>query len=166
MHIGPLPKLARRQKLALQALRESAARFAGRAAGLLLRLPPVPQFHVAQKIGAGIDETGMRLVGRLLAIERPFTGILGGERRGDDQRLAQAAALVSRQQHPGNARIDRQSGELVAGGGELAPLIDGIELAQQIEPIEHRAPWRRVDKGKGLDVLEPQRFHPQDDRRQ
>ena len=166
MDIGPFPKLARRQKFALQALRECAARFAGWAAGLLLRLPPVPEFHVAQKIGARIDEAGMRLIGGLLTIERAFTGILGGKRRRDDECLAQAAALVSGEQYACDARIDRQSRELVAGGGELALLIDGVELAKQIKPIEHRTPWWRIDKGEGLDVFEPQRLHPKDDRGQ
>ena len=164
MHIGPFPKLARRQKFALESKRESTARLTCRAAGLLLRLPPVPELHIAQKIGPRIDKTGVRLIGGLLTIERPFTGILGGERRGDDQGLAQAAALLGCEQHPGNARIDRQSCQLVPGRGELAMLVDGVELAKQIEAIEHRTPRRRIDKGKGLDIFEPQRLHPQNDR--
>ena len=166
MDIGPLAKLARRQKLTLQAQRESTARLTCRAAGLLLRLPPVPELHIAQKIGTGVDKTGMRLIGGLLAIEGPFTGILGRERRGNDQGLAQAAALLGCEQYTCDARIDRQSRKLLPGGGQLAVLVDGVELTQQIEAIEHRTPWRRIDEGKGLDVFEPKRLHPQNDRRQ
>src|SRR3546814_14659401 len=43
---------------------------------------------------------------------------------------------------------------------------DGTQFLQQVIAIGNGPPRRRIDKGKGLDIVELQGLHAQDDRRQ
>jgi hypothetical protein len=74
--------------------------------------------------------------------------------------------LAAGQQHPSQARVQRQLGQPAAGIGQLAFVRavdrERAELAQRSLAIAHQAPIRRLHEGKRLDVAQLQRMHLQD----
>ena len=86
---------------------------AGRQLRLLL-LQVVPQVQVGEEVGLRVAEPGVRLVGRLLLLQRPLARVLDRQRRGDDEHLAHAAVAFGLEHHPAQPRVDRQPGEPAA----------------------------------------------------
>jgi hypothetical protein len=64
-------------------------------------------------------------VGLLLSLGGPVAGILHFQRRCDNQHVGQTPLAVGFENHPPDARIDRQAGELPADGSELSFFVDG-----------------------------------------
>ncbi|GAA3301218.1 hypothetical protein GCM10020295_43960 [Streptomyces cinereospinus] len=98
-------------------------------------------------------------------------GVLDGQGGGYDHDLADAAVAVGLQDHPGQARVDRELGELAAGVREALArvLLGGVqraELLEQLDAVADVAVVRRVDEGELLDVAEAGGGHLQDDARQ
>ncbi|MBV6489644.1 MAG: hypothetical protein GHHEDOFH_03647 [Pseudorhodoplanes sp.] len=162
VHFCPVAQPPRRQELALEALGELAVRL---LFGLRLR-PVVPQFHEGEEIGVLVREAPMRMVGRLLRVERPLARILRRQRRGDHRDLAQAVELARREQHAAYARVHRQHRQLPAGRGEPVRLVHRAQFLQQRVAVGDRLARRGIEKRELLDVGQPQRLHPQDHRRQ
>ena len=74
----------------------------------------LPQPEEPDEVGALVAEAPVELVGLLLRLARPLARILDVERRGDDEHLAQAAELGAGEDHPADARVDREARELLA----------------------------------------------------
>ena len=68
--------------------------------------------------------------------------------------------------HPADARIDRQPRELAPERRQRARLVDRAQLLQQLETIGDRARRRRLDERKRVDRRETERRHAQDHRRE
>src|SRR5690606_31925669 len=75
--------------------------------------------------------------------------------------------LVSRlENHAGQSWIHGQARQLAAGLRELIAFIDGAKFLQQVIAVGHRPTGWPVDKREGLDVVQLERLHAQDHRRQ
>src|SRR5262249_44613566 len=90
---------------------------------------------------------------------------------GDHQHLAGAAELAGVQDHPAQARVDREAGELAADLGELryalvARLLHSVELFEQAYAVDDVARLRRVDGRGARHLAEVQVGHAEDDRSQ
>ncbi|MBV6408575.1 MAG: hypothetical protein EFKGCFLK_02172 [Rhodocyclaceae bacterium] len=70
---------------------------------------------------------GVGLVGRAGLLGRPLARVLHRQRGGDDEHLAQAMAVARGEDHAGDARVERQLGQLAAGLRQIlvgtAPLL-------------------------------------------
>ena len=104
----------------------------------------------------------MRLVGRLLLLQRPVAHVLHAQRAGDDQHLAQRLALARRQDHPADARIERQLRQLAADRRQRVVVVGRAELVQQLVAVGDGALRRRLEEREVLDRAEVERLHPQD----
>src|SRR5262249_21133623 len=94
---------------------------------------------------------------------------------GDDQYLAGAAVAVRFDDHPAEARVDRQPGKLRASVGEppsaaalaaVAVRRERAEFFEQADAVGNLPRIWRVDERKARDLTEIERFHLQDHRRQ
>jgi hypothetical protein len=157
--VAPFTHPPRRQEMILQQGLQLAV-------GLLvlhLLLVPAPQFQPAHEVRALVGEQLVFFVGRLRALHRAIARILHRQRAGDDQHLAHTALLLGCQQHPGDARIERQLGEPCADFGQVPLLVERVQFGQQLVAVGDQAVAWRVDEGKANHVAEAQRLHPQDD---
>ncbi len=130
------------------------------------RVEELPQREQREEIGALVAKAQVRLVGRLLLLERPLARIGHRQRARDHQHLGEAAALARGEDHPADARVDRQPGELAAERGERAGGVDRAQLLQQLVPVGDRARPGRLEERKRLDVAQVERRHAQDHRRE
>ncbi len=97
----------------------------------LLRLPVAPQPEPPQEVGTRVGKPRVRLVGRLHQRGRPLARILGGQGGGDDRHFGEAVQLMSREQHPGDPRVDRQARELAAHRCQLPPFVHCPQFQQE-----------------------------------
>jgi hypothetical protein len=105
----------------------------------------------------------------LLLLGRAFTGVLDGQRRGEDEDLAETAVAVGLDHHATEPRIERQLRELAAERRQLLARIllgrvERTELFQKLDAVLDVAPVRRIDERERRDVTEPKRGHLQNDR--
>src|SRR5690606_18113864 len=123
-----------------------------------------PELEVAEEIAAGMLKLRMRLVSRLTSLRRTFPRILGLDRRGDHEDLRQHPELLSGQDHPPDAWVDRHAAELPTDVGQFVPLVDRAEFPQRAITLADRILARRIDQRKLVDRPQPQRQRLQDDR--
>ena len=122
----------------------------------------VPQLHQCQEVASFVGVAPVRLIGRILRLQRPLARILHRQCGSDDQHLGQALLVACREQHARHPRIERQLRELPADGGELVALVDRVELGQQLHAVGDGPSGGRLDKWEPGHIAEPQRLHPQD----
>jgi hypothetical protein len=111
----------------------------------------------------------VELVGAGTLLDRPLAGVLDRQGGRDDEYVAQAAEAVGLEDHPREARVDREPRELAAGAGEARTLArgggvgdEGTELLEQLYAGPDRSAVRRVDEREPLDLAEPEGGHLQD----
>lgn len=144
----------------------------GGGAALLLLLADVPpQVEVGEEVAGLVLEAGVLLVGLRLLVGRALARILDGQRGGYDHDLAHTAVLVGLQDHPGQAGVDGQLGQLAAGlrqslAGVLLGRVERPQLLEQLNAVADVAVVRRVDERELLDLAQARRGHLQDDARQ
>ena len=95
MHFDPLAHAARAQVLAPQIFGQLAVRFL--VADRLM--DEVPQFHQCQEVTSFVRVAPVRLIGRILRLERPLARILDRQSASDDQHLGHALLLARCEQH-------------------------------------------------------------------
>ena len=112
----------------------------------------------------------MRLVGLGLLLQRAVAHVLHAQGSGDDQHLAQRAALARLEDHAAHARVERQAGQLAAQRGELLRIVHRAQFGQQLVAVGDGAARGRVEKGEILHpaalALQVQALHAQDHRGQ
>src|SRR5512146_1990978 len=118
MDVSPLAHSARADEVLAQALLLLAvAELVHRAVGRPLaspRLDPAPQPERAHELRLLVVEGLVLCVGRGLRLEWAVAHVLPGQRRGDDEHLAERAALARLEDHAADARIERQLRQLAA----------------------------------------------------
>jgi hypothetical protein len=135
---------------------------AASAAGLV---EVIPQLQEREEVARRVGEAGVRLIGRRAPLEGALARILDGESRDDGGDLADDTVRPGLDEHPAEAHVDGQPGELPADRGErgLGDGGDRPEFAQQVEAVAHAAPVRGLQERECGDVAEPERHHLQDD---
>ena len=162
MHVAPFTQTHVIQEVRAAGIGELLVR-------LLVRdriLEPRPDFRPLQEFGALIGEFLVRQIRLLLRFDRPVARILNGQRACDDQHFTQRLMVARGENHPADARIERQTREFAAERRERVVVIDGAEFVQQLITIGDRAARRRLEKRKRFDGRQVQRLHPQDHRGQ
>ena len=162
MHVAPLAQTQMRQEVRAARVRQLLVR-------LLVRdrvLEPGPDARPLQEFGTLVDELPVRLIRLLLRFDRAVARVLHGQRRRDDQHLAQRLMIARGENHPPDARVERQAREFAAERRERVVVIDGAEFVQQLIAVGDGAARRRFDERKRFDRRQVQRFHPQDDGRE
>ena len=96
-------------------------------------------------------------------LERPLARVLDAESGGDDKQLAGAVLALGLEQHPAQGRVNRQAGEVVSQGRELAGFIHRPQFLQQGIAALNGGGGGRIEEGEGLDLAQPECLHPQDD---
>src|SRR6478735_2122006 len=107
-------------------------------------LEPMPQLERAEELGLLVVELGVRLVGRLLQLERPVADVLDTQRARDDEHLAQRLAVARLEDHAADARIERQARELAADRRQRILAVGRAELVEELVAVGDRAPGRRL----------------------
>ena len=115
------------------------------------RAEELPQREEREEIGALVAEQPVRLVGRLLLRERTIARIGDRQRARDHEHLGRAVAVARGDDHPADARIDRQPRELAPERRQCAQLVDRAQLLQQLEAVGDRARRRRLDERERVD---------------
>ena len=121
-------------------------------------LQPIPELEVAHELGPLVVELLVRVVGRLLLLDRPVADVLQAERARDHQHLGQRLSVAGFEDHATDARIERQARQFAADGRELVGLVHRTELRQQLVAVGDGALGRRLEEGKGLHLPEAQRL--------
>ena len=144
----------------------------------LLRAQVVPQVQESQEVRSGLGEARVHRIRRLTGVGRAFPRVLDRQGRRDDQHLADAAVTPRLDDHPPDARVDRQLGQLAADVAQqpAAPAAaarrrvaaagrrgEGAELLQQPDAVRDVALLRRVDEREVGHLAQVERGHPQDD---
>ena len=130
---------------------------------LLVRLAiGLPELEDADKLGFGVRELRMGVVGRRARVGGALARVLDAEEAGDDQHLVQAAMPLRGHQHAGELHVDRQPRHAATDRGELALLVDGPQLGQLLPAVGDGARIGWFEKWKRLDAAQPQRQHAQD----
>ncbi|MCY1526350.1 hypothetical protein D9M68_613600 [compost metagenome] len=177
VHVVPFAQPDGRQEVLAQQRHQLALR----CFVLHLLAVPAPQLQEGNELGFVVAELGVRGLGGLALLHGAVARILHGQGRGDDQHFRQALLLPRGQDHPADTRVHGQLGQLAAAGrkrergaGARAVRLvascrrqfDRAQFLQQLVAVGHGAPGGRFDKGELLDVVQVQRLHPKDDRRQ
>src|ERR1035441_483935 len=105
----------------------------------------VPQVQVGDEIRVGIGEAAVLVVGLLLRVGGALARILDGQCGRDDQDLAGASVLVGLQDHPADARVHRQPGQLAPQRSDPA-CCERVQLGQQGQPVGDIAGIGRIDE--------------------
>ena len=116
-----------------QVVQEVGAAHAAEGRGGQLALPlgqVLPQVQVGDEVRVRVGEPAVLVVGRLLRVGGPLARILDGQRRRDDQHLADAAVPVGLEDHPADARVHRQPGQLAPQTGDAA-ILERVQLGEQ-----------------------------------
>ena len=161
--VAPLAHAARRDEVVAQQLLVLARREPMLAVAAARLLEPPPQLERAEELRLLVVELRVRLVGGLLLLERPVADVLDAERAGDDQHLAQRLAMARLEDHPADARIERQARELAADRRQRVLAVGRAELVEQLVAVGDRALRRRLEEREVLDAAEVERLHAQDD---
>ena len=160
--VAPFAHAPRRQEVVLQ----QGLQLAVALLVLQLLVVPLPQLEPAHEVGALVGEELVLLVGGLRALHRAVARVLHRQRAGDDQHLAHAALLLRGQQHPRDARVERQLGELPADLGQFALIVERMEFGEELVAVGDEPVAGRIDEGEAHHVAEPERLHPEDDARE
>ncbi len=128
---------------------------------LVLRVP-APDVQQGDEVRLGIDELAVGLVGGVGVLEGTVARVLHGQRRRDDQHLAQAPAPGGRQQHARQPRVDGQPGHLLALRRQVQVLVDGAQLRERVVPGADRAALGRFDERELLDRPKLEGLHLED----
>jgi len=126
----------------------------------------VPELEVSQEVGSLVGQGAMSGVSLLLLLGWTQTRVLRRERRGDDQDIGQAVLGMPGEDHPADARVHRQAGELAADIGQSLAVVNGPEFVQRAQAVGDHARARRVDERESPDVAQAQGLHLEDDRRE
>ena len=153
------------QVVEVLALAHAPERARGQLALLLADV--APQVDPGEQVRALGLEPGVQLVGLRALLGRSLARVLERHRRDDDEDLADTAEAVGLEDHPAQARVDRQPRQAAAGVGEgvlaVAAGAQGTELLEQLEAGADVAAVRRLDEREAGDVAEAERAHLQDD---
>ena len=71
--------------------------------------------------------------------------------------------IASGQNHPSDARIQRQHGQLVSDRCHLVALVEGTQLLKQLVTVCDGAFERRFHERESVDITQFQGFHAQND---
>ncbi len=178
VQVGPLPHPQVVQELALTHPPERAA---GQLTLLLTQV--APQAEQDQEVGVDdravlprwpgpATEPGVGLVGLGLLVGRPLPRVLHRQRRDDDQHLAQGSGPFRLDDHPGQARVDRERHDRLAVWREAAPTrtvtatsrrgVDGLQLLEQAHPVGDLPAVRALHEREPGDVAQAEVGHRQD----
>src|SRR5690606_10462798 len=117
---------------------------------LLLVLQIVPEVEQREEVARRIDEAGMLLVGLGPAFERAFPRVLDGEGGDDRHHLARDSMAFRFDDHPGEARVDRQPRKVPPDPRERRrPSLchgDRIELPQEVDAVLDAARVRWLEE--------------------
>ena len=94
-----------------------------------------PQLEQSDEIRLLMGEAFMRLVGRALRLQRPFTRVLNTQTRGEHQQIFQAPLARALHDHAGQANIQRPAGQLPTQSGRPAIGIHRAQFEQQLVGI-------------------------------
>ena len=86
-----------------------------------LHVEVAPQVHVGHEIRMGVRQARVGGVGRRLVLGGALAHVLDGQGSDDDEHLRGAPVRVRLQQHPAQARVDRQARQVPADAGEAVP---------------------------------------------
>ena len=150
MHVAPFDQPQVRDEL--RAARLDA--LAMRQRFLRGAVEKLPQRDQRQEVGALVAKLQVRLVGRLLPLERTLARVGHRQRARDDEALGKAAVLARRQHDAADARVERQPRELAAARRQRALGVDGVELLQQLVAVGDRARQRRIEERERLDLAQ------------
>ncbi len=126
----------------------------------------VPDPEEGQKIGFGVAERSMAGIGLGGFFRGPLPRVADAEGRGDDGDFPEAVFRGRFDQHPGEARIERDPGHPPAAVGQmvvLPALADRAQLDQRLESVLDHPGRRFVDEGKPGRMAEVEVHHPEDD---
>ena len=123
----------------------------------------VPDVEEGEEVAVVVVKLPMHAIGLVLLVGGPFARVLHADGSGDDQHLGERVLLACLQQHARNRGVNGQPRHVAAEGSELLVLVEGVELAQQLETAGDGLPRGGVDKGEGLDLTQLEVDHPQDD---
>ena len=127
----------------------------------------VPQGEEGEEVRPRLGEARVHRVRGLAGVRGPFPRILDGQRRRDDQDLVDASLVPGLEDHPAEARVHRQPGQLPADAGQPARALarrDRAQLLQQPDAVRDVAGLGRVHEREVLDLAEVERCRLQDDR--
>ena len=156
VHIPPFPQpWERKERIAARFFKPRTAQFFSEP------LVEIPDPDVAQEIAFGIAKPRMRRIGGLLHFRWPDPGILGFDRRCDDQYFLETTVGVSREKHSANPRRDRQSRDFTTDRCQRVILGDGFDFMKRLEAFADgfRPGW--VEPWKRLEFIDAQRFNMQ-----
>ena len=126
------------------------------------RIEETPQVDELLEIGLLVTELLVSAVRCFALVLRPVARVLDRESRGGDHHLGEAMEFAGSEQQPADARIHRQSRELLAQGRQCAVLVDGAQLEELPVAVLDLAGRRRLDEGKFGDGPQLERRHAQD----
>ena len=135
-----------------------------------LTLPEViPQSDNREKVGARHLEAAMESISAVTVLSRTFAHILNRQGSGDDEHLADAAVPIRLDDHPADARIDRQSRETATEPRQTIATrtVIGLERTQfEQEPpsVGHLRRVGGLNEGEVIDPAKSERGHLQNDR--
>ena len=93
----------------------------------------------------------MRLIRRLLPLQRPLARVGHGKRTRDHQGLGQAAGVARREDDAADARVERQAREFAAERGQAPFGVDGTQFLQQLVAVGDRARTGRLEERERVD---------------
>jgi len=125
-------------------------------------LQPFPQAQVAGELAFLVIELGMLLVGLLLGFQRPVAHVLHRQGRGNHQHLGHGTARTRLQNHAPHARVQRQAGQLLAHGQQVAAFVHRAQLGQQLVAVGNGAARGRFQEREVHHIAQAQRLHAQD----
>ncbi|GAA1998587.1 hypothetical protein GCM10009755_02400 [Brevibacterium samyangense] len=135
-------------------------------------LKVVPQPEDREEIGGRVGEPAVHLVGLRTHLGGAFARVLDRESGDDDRDLSPDAAFGTGEDHTGQARVDRQPGELPADlreGQSSLPQFERTELHEKGATVPDRLRIRRGEEREVRDVLlrlnETEGGHLEDDAR-
>ena len=133
---------------------------------LALFLEPVPDVQQSGKVGFFVVERGVRLVCRLLLVLGSLPRVLDAEAGNHNQHFGQAAVVCRGDQHPGQARVQRQAGHGTAEFGNTALVVNRAQLFQQFVAIVHLPAIGCFQKREMPNLAQPGGSHLQNNGRQ
>ena len=80
----------------------------------------------------------MRLVGRLLLVDRAFARILNRKSRRNDEKLPEGVLFRTGEEHAAELRVDRKARERLPHLGEFPRIRDGAELLKNRVAVGNR----------------------------
>ncbi len=122
----------------------------------------LPERDQRQEIGTLVAKLQVRLIGRLLPLQRTLARIGHGQCARDHESFGQAAVVARGEYDASDPRVERQLRELASARRERAIRVDGLQLLQQLVTVGDRPRQRRIEERKRRDIAQRERRHPQD----